>query len=50
MLPIPGLKESKYILDSTQAMDEKKMPENLTIIGAGYIGLGTCKYVCKIRQ
>ncbi|MGS0679448.1 FAD-dependent oxidoreductase [Lactobacillus johnsonii] len=39
MLPIPGLKESKYILDSTQAMDEKKMPGNLTIIGAGYIGL-----------
>lgn len=39
MLPIPGLKESKYILDSTQAMDEKKMPENLTIIGAGYIVL-----------
>lgn len=39
MLPIPGLKESKYILDSTQAMDEKKMPENLTIIGAVYIGL-----------
>ena len=39
MLPIPGLKESKYILDSTQAMDEKKMPKNLTIIGAGYIGL-----------
>lgn len=39
MLPIPGLNESKYILDSTQAMDEKKMPKNLTIIGAGYIGL-----------
>lgn len=39
MLPIPGLKESKYILDSTQVMDEKKMPKNLTIIGAGYIGL-----------
>lgn len=39
MLPIPGLKESKYILDSTQAMDEKKMPKNLTITGAGYIGL-----------
>lgn len=39
MLPIPGLKESKYILDSTQAMDEKKMPKNLIIIGAGYIGL-----------
>ena len=39
MLSIPGLKESKYILDSTQAMDEKKIPKNLTIIGAGYIGL-----------
>lgn len=39
MLPIPGLKESKYILDSTQAIDEKKRPKNLTIIGAGYIGL-----------
>ena len=39
MLPIPGLKESKYVLDSTQAMDEKKLPKNLTIIGAGYIGL-----------
>ena len=39
MLPIPGLKESKYVLNSTQAMDEKKMPKNLTIIGAGYIGL-----------
>ncbi|OYR88795.1 FAD-containing oxidoreductase [Lactobacillus taiwanensis] len=39
MLPIPGLKESKYVLNSTQAMDEKNMPENLTIIGAGYIGL-----------
>lgn len=39
MLSIPGLKESKYVLNSTQAMDEKKMPENLTIIGAGYIGL-----------
>ncbi|OYS16522.1 pyridine nucleotide-disulfide oxidoreductase [Lactobacillus taiwanensis] len=39
MLPIPGLKESKYVLNSTQAMDEKKMPENLIIIGAGYIGL-----------
>ncbi|OYR97952.1 FAD-dependent oxidoreductase [Lactobacillus taiwanensis] len=39
MLPIPGLKESKYVLNSTQAMDEKKMTENLTIMGAGYIGL-----------
>ena len=52
MLPIPGLKESKYVLNSTQAMDEKKMPENLTIIGAGYIGLEFAsifeKYVIKV--
>lgn len=39
MLPIPGLKESKFILDSTQAMDQKKLPKRLVIIGAGYIGL-----------
>ena len=47
MLPIPGLKESKYILDSTQAMDEKKMPKNLTIIGAGYIGLEFARMFAK---
>ncbi len=47
MLPIPGLKESKYILDSTQAMDEKKMPKNLTIIGAGYIGLEFASMLAK---
>lgn len=47
MLPIPGLKESKYILDSTQAMDEKKMSKNLTIIGAGYIGLEFASMLAK---
>ncbi len=39
ILPIPGLKESKYMLDSTQAMDQTQLPDNLTVIGAGYIGL-----------
>lgn len=39
ILPIPGLKESRYLLDSTQAMDQRKLPKRLVIIGAGYIGL-----------
>lgn len=39
ILPISGLKESKYMLDSTQAMDQTQLPDNLTVIGAGYIGL-----------
>lgn len=38
-LPIPGLAESKAILDSTAAMDQTRLPHKLTIIGAGYIGL-----------
>lgn len=39
ILPIPGLKESRYLLDSTSAMDLNELPETLVIIGAGYIGL-----------
>lgn len=39
ILPIPGLKDSPYLLDSTQAMDQKQLPKKLVIIGAGYIGL-----------
>lgn len=39
LLPIPGLKDSKFVLDSTQAMDQDKLPKRLIIIGAGYIGL-----------
>lgn len=39
ILPIPGLKKSKYLLDSTAAMEEKSLPKELVIIGAGYIGL-----------
>lgn len=39
ILPIPGLEDSPYLLDSTQAMDQKQLPKKLVIIGAGYIGL-----------
>ena len=39
LLPIPGLKESKFLLDSTAAMEQTSLPKNLIIIGAGYIGL-----------
>lgn len=37
--PVPGLKESKKRLDSTQAMDLNDLPKELLILGAGYIGL-----------
>ncbi|MFR0570806.1 FAD-dependent oxidoreductase [Ligilactobacillus salivarius] len=36
---IKGLKESKYILDSTAAMDQNSLPNELVILGAGYIGM-----------
>lgn len=39
VLPIKGLKESKNVLDSTKAMGETKLPKELVILGAGYIGL-----------
>ena len=39
MLPIKGVSDSKAILDSTSAMDQKELPKELVIIGAGYIGL-----------
>lgn len=39
ILPISGLQESKYLLDSTAAMEQAKLPKKLVIIGAGYIGL-----------
>lgn len=39
ILPIPGLADSKYLLDSTGAMDQSELPKELVIIGAGYIGL-----------
>lgn len=37
--PIPGLAESNKVINSTEAMDQTKMPKTITIIGSGYIGL-----------
>lgn len=39
ILPIDGLSSSKYLLDSTSAMDLSELPESLVIIGAGNIGI-----------
>lgn len=36
---IEGIKESQNILDSTAAMDLDNLPQDLAIIGGGYIGL-----------
>ena len=36
---VKGLKESQYILDSTAAMDQNSLPNELVILGAGYIGM-----------
>src|SRR5699024_1468842 len=36
---VKGLKESKYILDSTAAMDQNSLQNELVILGAGYIGM-----------
>lgn len=36
---VKGLKESKYILDSAAAMDQNSLPNELVILGAGYIGM-----------
>lgn len=37
--PIPGLVYSRNVVTSTKLMDLKQLPEHLTIIGSGYIGL-----------
>lgn len=39
ILPVPGLKSSQFLLDSTAAMNQQELPKRLLIIGAGYIGL-----------
>lgn len=37
--PITGLKESKFVYDSSEIMELDQLPEHLIVIGAGYIGL-----------
>ncbi|EHJ55999.1 hypothetical protein HMPREF9318_00480 [Streptococcus urinalis FB127-CNA-2] len=39
VLPIPGLKESKHVYDSTEIQTVKEQPKRLGIIGGGNIGL-----------
>lgn len=36
---IPGLRENPFLMNSTTAMDQLKLPHDLVIIGGGYIGL-----------
>jgi dihydrolipoamide dehydrogenase len=37
--PIPGLRESKAVVDSTGILELQQVPESLVVIGAGVIGL-----------
>lgn len=37
--PIEGLKEAKFVYNSTTLQERKELPEKLIIIGGGYIGL-----------
>lgn len=39
MPPIPGLRESKYVLDSTGILSLEALPQSLLIIGGGVIGI-----------
>lgn len=39
MPEVEGLKESKFRLDSTTAMEQSERPNRLIVLGAGYIGL-----------
>lgn len=46
---VKGLKESKYILDSTAAMDQNSLPNELVILGAGYIGMEFASMFARYR-
>ncbi len=46
MPPIPGLKESSYVLDSTAALSLEALPESLLIIGGGVIGV---EFACALN-
>lgn len=37
--PIEGVRESRHVYTSTTIMQREKLPDNLVIIGGGYIGL-----------
>lgn len=46
MPPIPGLRESKYVVDSTGALSMEEMPKSMLIIGGGVIGI---EFACALK-
>lgn len=37
--PIPGLRDSKYLVTSTELIERTVLPERLAIVGGGYLGI-----------
>lgn len=48
VLPIPGLKESKHVYDSTGIQQLKEQPKSLGLIGGGNIGLEFASLYAKL--
>ncbi|MCG8480499.1 MAG: dihydrolipoyl dehydrogenase, partial [Spirochaetales bacterium] len=46
--PIPGLEESSRVLTSREILDITTLPERLTVIGGGYIGMEFATYFAKV--
>lgn len=46
MPPIPGLRESRFVMDSTAALSLEELPESLLIIGGGVIGV---EFACALN-
>jgi len=46
MPPIPGLRESKFVLDSTGALSMEELPKSMLIIGGGVIGI---EFACALN-
>lgn len=47
MPPIPGLKESKFVVDSTGLLSMETLPASLAIIGGGVIGI---EFACAMQS
>jgi len=49
--PVPGLKEGLekgFVVTNREVLDEKKLPENLVVIGGGVIGLEMAYYFASV--
>ncbi len=49
--PVPGLKEgleAGFVVTNREVLDEKKLPENLVVIGGGVIGLEMAYYFASV--